>query len=566
MTTNDRTLRKLTGISQIPEANAGEWLSSAEKSIEFLKENVQSDRLVLFVSMPCVLIHVVLAPLRNLNPPDQDDLSHDFVALDDAWGIEHESGGGRADRVYLAPPLSRYKTLKGGEKLYFSRSFAGSRRRSLEISQRLVHALNLHFIEERNAYCRLDDDGDLEDVICITEKDDKSLFEHLTLITISMKDFVEYMRLDKMGMVIFFDFTRLDRRSFNGWSNRGTFSRKAPDLFYDGEVVPGRASYVNGRMIARPAITMKQIVKARKKALDPASRQYATFKAIDLVTGQKIEISCDPKGLSNYFQADSLLPREMSFAFFKADVLHKYKADSEKYDLQDRSIRCRGTWGLQTYDVNEAGQVHTYLRYLAQLPYREQVYWQSFNEWPKAPLSQRAVATDFKGEFYTEYDPLNSLKRKLHALDKAPPAWWTRRGEELFKAVHYPVTTAPAEWANEILALDQLLVEGFKVRALRDLARHLGRSVDPNWASLKLVEESLIGAGVDQEDARNSLEPLRTLHELRTVLKGHAAIERKRTLEKQALKAFGSFRVHYADLAAGCDAALDAIASKLGGA
>ena len=94
----------------------------------------------------------------------------------------------------------------------------------------------------------------------------------------------------------------------------------------------------------------------------------------------------------------------MSPVFFNAEVLHKYKADTEKYTLEDRSINCRGTWSLQTYDVNEAGQVHTYLRYLGYLPYKEQLYWQSFNEWPKAALSERAIATDFKGEFHTDYD------------------------------------------------------------------------------------------------------------------------------------------------------------------
>jgi hypothetical protein len=151
MSSNDAVLRELEGISRIPEADAGEWLSSAEKSVEFLKQHVQSDRLVLFASMPRVLIHVVLAPLNNLDPPNQDDLTHDFVTPDEAWAIEHASGGGQPDRVYLFPPLAGSKTLKDGEKLYFSRSFAGSRRNSIEISQKLVHALDLHFIEERNA-------------------------------------------------------------------------------------------------------------------------------------------------------------------------------------------------------------------------------------------------------------------------------------------------------------------------------------------------------------------------------------------------------------------------------
>ena len=563
MPTNDQILRALEGISQIPKTDPGEWLSSAESSIEFLTKNFQSGRLVLFASMPCVLIHVVLAPLANLNPADQEDLSQDFVAPDASWAIEHAWGGGEPDRVYLSPPLAGRKTLKDGEKLYFSRSFAGSRRRFIEISQKLIHALNLYFIEERNAYCRLNDDGDLEDVISITEKNNQSWTEHLTVVSILMKDFAEYMRLSEMGMVIFFDFTRVDHRSFNGWSNQTRFERKSPDLFYNGGVMPGHASYVNGRMIARPSITMEDIVRARIEARDPTFRQYATFKAINLKTGDRIEISCDPEGLSNYFQPNSPLPLEMSPAFFNAEILHRYKADAEKYDLEERSIHCRGTWSLQTYDINGAGQVHTYLRYLAYLPYKEQLYWQSFNEWPKAPLSERAISTDFKGEFHTDYTPLNSLKRKVHALDKSPPSWWLPRGDELARVTHQPATASSGEWANEILALDQLVVEGFKVSELRSLAERFGRSTDRTWGSLKLIEESLIGAGVDQEDAKRIVAPLRTLHELRTVMKGHAAPEKRRAFEKQAIAVHGSFLAHFVDLAAKCDDALDVIVGKL---
>ena len=128
---------------------------------------------------------------------------------------------------------------------------------------------------------------------------------------------------------------------------------------------------------------------------------------------------------------------------------------------------------------------------------------------------------------------------------------------------HYPATAVSNEWANEILALDQLVIEGFRTRELRSLAGRLGRSIDSTWGSLKLIEECLIGAGVDQEDARRILGPLRTLHELRSVMKGHAAPEKRRELEKQAKTAYGSFRAHFADLAAQCDEALDAIVEKL---
>ena len=117
----------------------------------------------------------------------------------------------------------------------------------------------------------------------------------------------------------------------------------------------------------------------------------------------------------------------MSPVFFKAEILHRYKADTVKYELDDRSITCRGAWSLRTYDVNKEGQVHTYLRYLGELPYKEQLYWQSFNEWPKGGLSERAITTDFRGDFYRGYDPLNNLKRAVMDLDERAPPWWQPR-------------------------------------------------------------------------------------------------------------------------------------------
>lgn len=89
--------------------------------------------------------------------------------------------------------------------------------------------------------------------------------------------------------------------------------------------------------------------------------------------------------------------------------------------------------------------------------------------------------------------------------------------------MHYPATASAAEWANEILALDHLLIEGFRVKELRSMLKALRRTFEPDWKSLKLVEECLIGSGVDEEDARTAVTALRTLHDLRTILRGHSA-------------------------------------------
>jgi hypothetical protein len=316
-------------------------------------------------------------------------------------------------------------------------------------------------------------------------------------------------------------------------------------------------------MIMRPTVTYDEIVSAHMEERSPTHREYATFKAIDLKTVDRVEVSCSPEALSNYFQPESSLPLEMSPVFFRAEVLHKYKADPEKYELQDRSIHCRGTWSLETFDINPAGQVHTYLRYLRMLPYKEQVYWTSFNEWPKGPISERAHTTDFKGEFFHGRDPLNSLKRKIMHLDEVKPSWWQPRGEELRKAALIPATTSPAEWANEILALDHLLNEGFRLKQLRTLAQTLGRSPDADWKVFKLLEECLVGKGAEETETKTAIGALRTIRELRNVLKGHAAIEKRQKIERKVRTDFGSFRAHFENLSANADVTLELILRML---
>ncbi|WP_446808486.1 hypothetical protein ACH50O_14495 [Methylomonas sp. 2BW1-5-20] len=93
------------------------------------------------------------------------------------------------------------------------------------------------------------------------------------------------------------------------------------------------------------------------------------------------------------------LPFATSPAFFRPEVLLKYKADPDKYQIESRSIHCRGGWFLKSFDINEAGQVHAYLCDLSHLPYAEQLYWKSFNEPPKAGISTRAYRSDFLAQW-----------------------------------------------------------------------------------------------------------------------------------------------------------------------
>lgn len=561
---NDKALRALMWPA---DGDRSAWLLDAENSVEYLKDNIRGDEIVIYAGGGAVLIHGVLAPIHQVSPADHNDLLRSHVMPDDSWSIQKVWGGGEGHRMYLEPPLSHpgCTSLVGGEKLIFRRSFNGVERGRppVELSQKLVHSLGLYWVEERGGYCRLDNRGDIEDVIRVIWLKQPSTEYDAAVVTILMEDLAKYMALADMALVLRFDFTRFDPEKFGGWAQHvQSRERSAPDLFYN-TGHSANASYVNGCMIVRPNVTVDQLVQAWRDEEDVSKKQYATFKIVDWKNKQHVETSCGPGFLSNYFEKSDK-PFEISPVFFRPEVLARFKNDPEKYDLSDRSVGCRNAWHLNTYDINEAGQVHTYIGYLAKLPYEEQLYWQSFNEWPKGTISVRAFENDLEGKFSSEYDPLHMIKYKIRQLDENPPAWWKRRGDELSDAARYPATDSVSEWGDEILALDQLLVEGFLSKPLQKLAIDAGRSIDTRWQGLRLLQDYLESQGRDTGEARAVMEPLTRLHGLRSILKGHGAPSERAAASKSARKEYGTLRAHFKTLAGECDRTLVTVLEAFG--
>lgn len=559
--------KAFSAIARAPDAGKAEWLLLAEDSIAFLRDNAQRDEVMIYAASDAVLIHGVLAPTAQVTPVDQEELLNANIMSGESWCIQRSWGGGEGHRIYLEPPFSdsRCGPLQGGESLTFRRSFTGVAEgpAPVELSQKLIHCLDLHWVDERSAYCRLDKRGDIEDVIRVIWLSLPGADEKAVVVTILIKDLATYMAVAGMSLVMKFDFTRFELNAFGGWDqDRQQKKFAAADLFYT-LGLSANASYADGCMVLRPAVTVDELVQEWKDEDDPEKKQYATFKIQDWKNNRLLETSCAPDFLSNYFQ-QSDKPFEISPVFFRPEVLTRFKNDPEKYDLQDRSIGCRNAWYLKTYDINEAGQVHTYVGYLANLPFEEQLYWQAFNEWPKGPISKRAHENDFLGEFSSEYDPLRALKHKISQLDEKPPVWWKRRGDDLSNAARYPATDSVSEWADEILALDQLLNEGFLSKPLQKLVEDAGRTIDKQWKSLRLLQDYLESRGMDAEEARAALEPLARLHSLRNPLKGHGSTTERKAAQKRARSEHGTLRAHFTALAAECDKALAIILQAFG--
>jgi hypothetical protein len=544
-------------------SNSKEWLLEAERDGVRLLTQEERESVILYASFQSLLIISIFARASNLARPDKDKLYDTSFYVDEAWCIQKAWGGGEGHRMYLEPPfdLPTGHPLHGAEPIVFRRSFDGMSNYDspIELSQKLIHSLGLHFVAERGAYCRLNSQGDLEEVIKVFRDAGSGDFDRSrTLVLIKDKPLAEFMAVGGYALYRKFDVTRFAPGSFSHWEDAERHF-DTPDLFYNSGLSGGNASYIHGGQILRPNVTVEELIEEWKRENDPNARQYETFKIQDWRNDRLVEWSCAPSELSNYF-TKSDKPFEISPAFFSPDVLTKYKADPDKYDLADRSITCRNAWHLKTFDINEAGQVHTYIGYLQNLPFKEQQHWKLHNEWPKASISKRAYDTDFRGEYTSESDPLQSLRYMVSEMDRDPPTWWRARGAQVRDRVHYPVTTSSKEWADELLALDQMVVEGFVATELRKLAEASGVKFETSWQSLKLIQEIL--RTKDSLTADQIAEPLKNLHHLRSKVSGHHTGERAR-LEADALREHGSLAVHFRSLCARCQEAFERAVTTL---
>lgn len=551
-------IKRLAALSVVPTYRSAEYASWLQQkdAIAFLERNAAENEFVVYAGLPHFFAHAIFVPIRYLRAADIDDLmGWNGNPWSSSWSITYSSSGS-SEKVYVAPPLDSIssKTFAKGEQLVFGREFEGhsNRKSYIEASQKFTQVFGLHYMPERYAYCRLNHLGDIEDAIRVTSLPPLGGRWGGTIVTVERRLLDEYMALTDAALVRMFDITRFTPSSFNGWSNdRQENLLREDNLIYRFAISQGEASYSRGVQIVHTTDSKKLILE-RFWNTGGSRPQYTSFIAYDFKNKVIAEIPCNPASLANYF-TESDRPFETTPAFFRPEVLLKYKADREKYKVEDRSISCRGAWHLETYDINAAGQVHTYLVYLSRLPYEEQLYWKAFNEAPKAPISKRAYTTDFLGQFHAEHDPLENLKHQLHELDRQGAHWWKLRSGGLLGQVHYPATESADEWANEILTLDQILVEGLEEKYLREKATRLGRSPDIRLRSLKLLEQCLIGLRFEENHARTILSPLHEVHNLRSLMKGHAGGQEAKALRIEVLEKHGTYRKHFQALCADCD-------------
>lgn len=536
---------KLDEVPTDPQ-DFSEWIK-AEAHLAFLRKNARTDELVVYASGDYTFVHSVAVPNDRLQPINREDLM--------GWSFNpyrsiasYVTGGGRDD-VWIERGLSGTgtKTLSGAVQLVFGRTFEGwsaPGRNYYELHQEYAHLAGIHWRSEKRAYCRFNEHGDLESVVSVTAHEDKG--SNMALVSFKWQPLEEYLVASNASLVRMFDFTLLRRSGFSGWS-KGPLQEfdESDHFFYHRKVMPGYAAYTRGVQIIRPRRPEKAVFTGITDGwFGQKNKEYAEFIAYDWRNSRITKISTDPSATANYFNAEgNSLPFELSPAFFRPEVLLKYKADRDKYTVGERDVSCRAAWYLKGIDVNEAGQVHAYICYLRRLPYAEQLHWLSFNEPPKASISKRAVINDFKGEFVTFMEPLQKVLSVIRRWHDDKVAWWTLRDEKLFERVNTPLSASRDEWAEAFMDLAKLVVEGFETKPIRAKLDKAQVPYEKEDRTIALLEK-LLNKGEASGEVQK-LAGLRTVQLLRSKAKSHVGGSEAEQLAHDALMEHETFCNHF---------------------
>jgi len=541
---HNKLLEEIQRIDALPgeDAQLAEWIK-AQGHLNFLVSNSRSNEMVIYASGPYSFITSVIVPNEILFPLDKDDLlrwnGNPYSSI-----ASYVCGGGREDVwIERTTSMDGSKTLEQGKDLIFARTFEGWSGQGydyFEVNQEYTHLAGIHWRPEYSSYCHFDQNGDLEHLVSISTRENSAV----ALVSFSWSKLEEYLTISKCSLVRMFDFTLLRHTNFGGWHGDEKVINDADDLFYR-QRFSGLAAYTRGVQILQPRRPPADVYRDFIGGwFTPEQREYAEFVAHDWRNNCITKISTDPRATTNYFEGNkNSLPFEVSPAFFRPEVLTKYKSDREKYRIEERSINCRSAWYLKGYDVNEAGQVHAYICDLRSLPYSEQLHWLSYNEDPKGTISKRAFINDFKGEFVDFRHPREHVMSILRGWTDRGVTWWNIRDEELIHRANTPLTASRDEWSGAFLDLSQLIMEGFEINAIRKMLDAQSVPYLPEDKSIVLLEKLITNSTGAAEAA--ILAGLRQAQSIRSKVKGHAGSSEGKRLADEAIAKHGSFTKHF---------------------
>lgn len=220
-------------------------------------------------------------------------------------------------------------------------------------------------------------------------------------------------------------------------------------------------------------------------------------------------------------------PDHMVNAYFTRDVLVKYINNSEKYEVRSGVVEC-DEWIIMV-DNDHPEYVIVSLRQLRLLPYLEQKYWRSFNEYP-VPLLRGLSAAAFGRQILGEWTDADSMDFRFKStFIRLRETFYEKYCWELFQqlpddkkyifdSLSIPIVGTSKELDDLLFSLHRLLIEQMNTDAIK---KHLGLGPSQKAKPTSLLDKFLTHEGYRNEKTSEYVELLVNIVDYRNNCIGH---------------------------------------------
>jgi len=480
----------------------------------------------------------------------QTDISSVFI--NDGWikiyydDIEYECyvDSAIADMSEVDKALTYYNKDydEGFKPLVHYRGFGELKDSYLELSEEFRLYYNLYEVYKspyEKYYLYFNYSGD-EEIVAKIEKSN---------VCVRLNFLKDYISVKEKSFFIYFRFSKFSGKTIKELGIRPIDEDyNSQEYFYNHLIEDYNVEDNKTRSWIRGKVLIRNIDNYKPYAVIEDKGKYADFIIDFDNNGEEKLFTCDNSKLSNSFGANPGNPRDITRVFFKREVLKKYYDNNHKYEVEDGVIRCKGGWSLKL-DCGRSDYVTVFLFELGRsLPYKEQLYWRSYNIPPDGKsLSPAGYKRFIKGEYVDCIDALDfRLKMKLKEFNNK---WFKKFNWPLFKPLserdsyHWKLLHLLTsknnykEFDEQILALTKIFIESLNEKELVkgvELTKENPRSIDKLEAFL---EQKAIN-GYLKEDIFYVTRFLRNLQKLRSSTVVHRYSSTRKDTQK-VLSYFG---------------------------
>ncbi|MEA2015466.1 MAG: hypothetical protein U9O59_01905, partial [Actinomycetota bacterium] len=286
-------------LNEIPklDRDLDKWYD-LEAEIIFLL-NTTKDCIPIYFTYKYFFLHSFIVSVNKLRKGYIEDLlnwNSGIVSYSYSYGYSYSEGKLKKKIFKAMSDGIGAKTLMNSTPLIFYRFNMDYKEKSfIELNQKIEHLLDIYWLEDKGAYCKIDDNGDIEEIFTV-EKDKKN---QLTLCTIKQKDLNFYLFLTNSVLVRVFDLVKIhDSWDFNVDYKRieKSYRDAKNEIFFNRTKAleehgkPTRA-WIRGFQIIR---NKEKLCKMRKILEGREDREYASFIIHDFKNKKIVEWSSNP--------------------------------------------------------------------------------------------------------------------------------------------------------------------------------------------------------------------------------------------------------------------------------